>query len=148
MQTNPSRSLSCWFLYSWGDFYDGTRQRYSLTPLVKSNRHVAVSLDYTRNQVWLPSGNLVTDEAGASIDYGFSPTLNSSLFAQWNNEDKQTNVNFRLHWIPQIGSDVYLVYNHLLDALGRIVTSRSTLVAKIAYRFDIWISHGHDKSLQ
>ncbi len=137
LQTNPSRRLSCWFLYSWGDFYNGTRTRYSLTPLLKLSGHIAVSLDYTRNMVRMPSGNFVTDEAGASIDYGFTTTLNTSLFAQWNNEDREINVNFRLHWIPEIGSDVYLVYNHLFDALGRIVTSRSTLVAKIAYRFVI-----------
>jgi hypothetical protein len=137
LETNPSRSFSCWFLYSWGDFYNGTRVRYSLAPQVKLGVRVAISLDYTRNQVQLPSGSFVTDEAGAIIDYGFSTTLNSSLLAQWNNEDKEINVNLRLHWIPQIGSDVYLVYNHLFDALGRIVTSRSTLLAKIAYRFVI-----------
>lgn len=137
LQTNRARSLSCWFLYSWGDFYNGTRTRYSLSPLVRVGGHVAISLDYTRNEVRLPSGNFGTDEAGASIDYGFSPTLNSSLFAQWNNEDKEINVNFRIHWIPQIGSDFYLVYNHLLDALGRILTARATLLAKIAYRFEI-----------
>lgn len=47
--------------------------------------------------------------------------FSTSLFAQWNNEDKEINFNFRLHWIPSLGSEVYLVYNELLDSQERIL---------------------------
>ncbi len=77
----------------------------------------------------------MTDEAGANLNYGFSTRLNSSLLAQWNNEDKEINLNFRLHWIPRIGSDAYLVVNQAFDASGNINPSRTTIVAKVSYLF-------------
>jgi hypothetical protein len=44
-------------------------------------------------------------------------------------------VNFRLHWIPKIGSDMYLVYNQLFDASAAIQPSYATVIAKISYLF-------------
>jgi hypothetical protein len=137
LETNQSRSLSFFSLYSWGGFYDGQRQRFTFESLAKFSRHFAAGLDYTRNEVQLPTGRFATDEAGASFNYGFSTTLSSSLLAQWNNEDREISMNLRLHWIPKIGSDMYLVVNQLFDAAGTIHPSRTTIIAKVAYLF-LW----------
>jgi hypothetical protein len=133
--TNPSRPISFWSLCSWGGFYNGKRQRYTLQPQARLGGHLTISLDYTRNEVQLPTGSFITDEAGASLEYGISTRLNSSILAQWNNQDKEINLNFRLHWIPRIGSDAYLVLNQAFDASGRIDPSRTTIVAKMSYLF-------------
>lgn len=135
LETNQSRPISFFALYSWGEFYNGKRQRYMLQPLAKLDGHFTIGLDYTRNEVQLPTGNFATDEAGASLSYGFSTRLNSSLLAQWNNEDKEINLNIRLHWIPSIGSDAYMVLNQAFDASGRIDPSKTTIVAKVSYLF-------------
>ena len=34
-----------------------------------------------------------------------------SSFVQLNNESQRLDFNLRFHWIPQIGDDVYLVWN-------------------------------------
>ena len=135
LETNPSRPFSFFALYSWGEFYNGKRQRYMFQPQAKLGGHFSISLDYTRNEVQLPTGSFVTDEAGASLNYGFSTRLNSSLLTQWNSEDKEINLNFRLHWIPRIGSDAYLVLNQAFDARGRIDPSKTTVIAKVSYLF-------------
>ena len=134
-ETNQSRPFSFFALYSWGGFYNGKRQRYMFQPQARLGGHFSISLDYTRNEVQLPTGSFVTDEAGASLEYGFSTRLNSSLLAQWNSEDKEINLNLRLHWIPSIGSDAYLVLNQAFDASGRIDPSRTTIIAKVSYLF-------------
>jgi hypothetical protein len=137
MESNQSRSFSLFVLYSWGGFYNGQRQRYMFQPQIKLDGHFTVGLDYTRNEVQLPGGTFVTDEAGANVTYGFSTRLNSSMLADWNNEDKEININLRLHWIPDIGSDAYLVINQAFDTNGRINPSRTTIVAKVSYLFSL-----------
>ncbi|HEY6953020.1 MAG TPA: hypothetical protein VI758_11465, partial [Bacteroidota bacterium] len=135
VQTNQNRSVSFFALYSWGGFYNGNRQRYMFQPLARLGGNFSLGVDYTRNMVQLPTGGFITDEAGASLNYGFSPLLNSSLFGQWNNEDNQMNLNLRIHWIPRIGSDVYLVLNQAYTTAGRIIPTNTTIIAKIAYLF-------------
>ena len=47
--------------------------------------------------------------------YAFSNRANLQVFSQWNNETKVANIYIRLHIIPKIGSDIYGVFNQLLD---------------------------------
>ena len=134
-QTSMSRSWSFFAQYNWGKFYNGNRRRMIIEPEARIGRRFSVSLEYVRNEIELPTGSFVTDEVGGRMKYGFSPRLTSSLFAQWNNEDRAVNVNFRLHWIPEIGSDAYLVVNQVFDANGKIDPARTTIIAKVAYLF-------------
>jgi hypothetical protein len=135
--TNESRDLSIATLYSWGGFYDGRRQTFTVQPVLKLSRHLSAGIDYTRNEVQLPSGSFAADEAGISCSYGFTPMLNLSILGQWNNEDEEMSMNCRLHWIPKIGSDVYIVLNQAFDASGSVKPSESTVIAKVAYWFVI-----------
>ncbi|MDE3058510.1 MAG: carbohydrate binding family 9 domain-containing protein [Bacteroidota bacterium] len=134
-ETNGSRALSFFSLYSWGSFYSGTRQEIYFSPVIKLGGRFTMNLDYKRNYVQLPTGNFVANEAGTTLDYGFTTTLNVSLLAQWNNEDNELSMNFRLHWIPKIGSDVYFVLNRAFDTAEQIRPSNTTVVAKITYLF-------------
>ncbi|MBI1805200.1 MAG: carbohydrate binding family 9 domain-containing protein [Ignavibacteriae bacterium] len=133
--TNDSRNASLFLLYRWGGHYNGNRRTYIIQPQLKLGGRFSLSLDYTRNEVRLPMSDFTANEAGATINYGFSPMLNSSLLIQWNNEDNEISMNLRLHWIPQIGSDIYLVVNQLFDTSGRILQSKTTIIAKAAYLF-------------
>jgi hypothetical protein len=137
LATSASRMVSGEVYYGWGNFYTGTREIWFLNVVLKIGPHFSLSGDFTRNDIRLADGSFVTLESGGRIGYAFSTLLDASLFGQWNTEDREMNFNFRVHWIPEIGSDVYLVYNHLFDTGARVNTARSTLVAKIAYRFVI-----------
>ena len=59
--------------------------------------------------------------------------LTARTYLQWNNEDELASLNFRIHFIPKIGSDFYLVYNHLWDGYQDYKTTYNTAIAKIAY---------------
>ncbi len=133
--TNDSRDVSFFALYRWGGHYSGNRRTYIIQPQVRLAGRFMLGLDYTRNEVQLPLSEFTTNEAGATVNYGFSPMLNSSLLGQWNNEDNDININFRLHWIPRIGSDVYFVVNQAFDTSGKILPSKTTIIAKVAYLF-------------
>lgn len=120
-ETNSSRPISGALYYKWGNFYNGKRDVLSLELVNKLNRHLQISTDYTRNYISLPNGSFTTHEISSKIIYNFSTTLSSSLYAQWNNEDNELNFNFRIHWIPSLGSEVYFVYNELFDTIPSII---------------------------
>ncbi len=133
--TSAGRTLSGDLSYSWGDFYTGDRSVWSADVILKTGPHLSISGNLTQNNIRLSEGSFKTLETGGRIRYAFSTLLDATLFGQWNNEDRELNFNFRLHWIPEIGSDVYLVYNHLFDTEVKVRTARTTILAKFAYRF-------------
>jgi hypothetical protein len=67
--------------------------------------------------------------------YAYNPKLNSSLFGQYNNEDEEVLLNFRINWIPKIGSDFYFVVNQLIDTSDGIRFAETTILAKLIWRF-------------
>ncbi|MFC1508889.1 hypothetical protein ACFL60_04275 [Candidatus Omnitrophota bacterium] len=44
-------------------------------------------------------------------------------------------MNFRIHYIPKIGSDVYVVYNQLWDEEDEFSTISNTWMLKVDYLF-------------
>lgn len=133
--TNDSRQFSFFSLYSWGKFYSGKRQEIYFSPVIKLGGRFTASLDYKRNSVQFPASSFVTNEAGATLEYSFSTKLDLSLLAQWNNEDNELSMNFRLHWIPKIGSDMYFVVNRGFDTAEQIRPSSTLVIGKLTYQF-------------
>ena len=70
------------------------------------------------------------------IEIGFYMSF-TGIVTFGNNETEEVIVNFRIHYIPKIGSDVYVVYNHLLDEHENLTTLRNTAILKadFTYRF-------------
>ncbi|NOY79179.1 MAG: carbohydrate binding family 9 domain-containing protein [Calditrichaeota bacterium] len=135
-ETNPGRFLSGALFLNWGNFYTGKRTVFATESLAKFNAHFSVSLDFTWNNIRLREGSFQTQEWGSRIRYAFSTLLDTRAFVQWNNEDQELNLNFRLHWIPNLGSHFYLVYNHLLSTENRTFkTENRTLILKLNYLF-------------
>lgn len=135
-ETNQRRPVSAELFLNWGNFYTGKRLVLSLQGLLKFNVHFSVSLDFTYNNIRLKEGHFQTQEWGSRISYAFSTRLDTRTFVQWNNEDQELNLNFRLHWIPNLGSHFYLVYNYLLSTENRAFqTEDRVLVVKMDYLF-------------
>jgi hypothetical protein len=102
------------------------------------NKHLNFKTDYTRNKVTLPQGNVTTNELAEYINYVFKSRLDISTFIQWNSLDDLLLGNFHLHWIPNIGSDLYVVYNRGYEILKQFSIMRpqtSAGAAKLVWRF-------------
>lgn len=127
-ESNSSRHISGALFYRWGNFYNGKRDVISLELVGKINKHLQISADYTRNYIMLPNGRFTTHEISSRINYNFSTMLSSFLLAQWNNEDKEINFNFRIHWIPSLGSEIYFVYNELFDTQSTKIKPKVTVI--------------------
>ncbi|MGA7837584.1 MAG: hypothetical protein WB996_06420, partial [Ignavibacteriaceae bacterium] len=102
-----------------------------------SDMQFTLSLDYQRNEISLPQNEFTTNEVGANLLYDFSTKTHSSIFAQWNNGVKELNINYRFNWEPKVGSNFYLVINHLVDTTGKLRTKDFAILAKVVWLFII-----------
>lgn len=73
-----------------------------------------LSYNIKDDQQLLASGMLIYDALYSwknKCNVAVNPRLNMTAFIQWNSLDDLLFGNFRLHWIPRIGTDLYVVYN-------------------------------------
>ena len=138
LSTFKGRILAAEVSANVGEFYIGHRLEYELSMNLNLNKHLNLSFDWLRNFVNLPQKSFTTDEIGGRIDYAFSPKLQTSLFAQWNNEENEILFNYRINWIPKLGSFFYFVINQNINTENnsfKIV--RTTILGKLIWRFAI-----------
>lgn len=124
--------------YSWGDFYTGNINTLEASLGINISKHFNLSTDYIYNDIKLKEGNTTTHELAQYFNVAITPRLNLAMFVQWNSVDDLLFGNFRLHWIPNIGSDLYMVYNRGYNKLDRLKFSRpdvSSGAAKLVWRF-------------
>ncbi|MCX2679396.1 DUF5916 domain-containing protein [Galbibacter sp. EGI 63066] len=136
--TFQGRTVSAYTKINWGDFLDGnsTESQYELS--WRASRYFKIGANYERNWISLPQGNFNTSLVGSRVEYAVNPNLFGSLFSQWNSEDEEAILNFRLQWIPIIGADFFFIVNQAYDTKGGAWTlERTTILGKLIWRFVI-----------
>ncbi len=133
--TFRGRKIAAEAAVSMGEFYTGQRQEYEFYTYFNFNKHLNIGFDWQRNYVQLPGKSFTTDEVGGRVDYAFHPKLQSSVFAQWNNEDDHILINYRINWIPKIGSYFYFVINQEFSTFKSVKLERTTIIGKLIWRF-------------
>ncbi len=137
------RKAFSWSLNPYiGQYFNGWRYGTRGSFNIRYQPKGSFSLNYAVNYFDLPhlDGGRETFLISPRIDYTFSKTLFTSLFAQYNSQDDNTNINARIQWRFAPVSDVILVYtdNFLtgeVDPLDRFafdVRTRS-IVVKVTY---------------
>jgi hypothetical protein len=135
-ETFRGRKLSAETYLNWGSFYTGKRTRLGIGANLNLNKHWNLSAEWDRNFLTFDEASLSTDEISGRVMYAYNPKLNSSLFGQYNNEDQEILLNFRINWIPKIGSDFYFMVNQLIDTSNHSFTLvETTVLAKLIWRF-------------
>lgn len=110
-ETYKGRKLWIELFWNWGNFYTGKKNTYESSLGININKYINLRTDYTLNIIRLAQGDLTTHELAQYVRVALNPKLDFTLFTQWNSLDDLLLGNFRLHWIPKIGSDMYVVYN-------------------------------------
>jgi len=137
LSTYKGRKIAGQTCINVGDFYTGYRQEYESYISINFDKHLNIGFDWQRNNIQLPEKSFTTDELGGRVDYAFNPKLQTSLFTQWNNEDNNILVNYRVNWIPKIGSYFYFVINQEYTTDNGIHLDRTTLIGKLIWRFTL-----------
>ncbi|MCE5250210.1 carbohydrate binding family 9 domain-containing protein [bacterium] len=133
--SSKSRRLSGSLSTSFGDHYDGTRYQYSGSCTYKINQNFAIgpSMEYT--DITAGNSSFIARRYSTRFVANLSTRLSTNTFIQWNNSSRRMNLNFRIHYIPKIGSDVYVVYNQIWDEEDDYRTLQNTGILKVDYLF-------------
>jgi hypothetical protein len=111
-----------------GRFYSGRSVAVEGVVRARLQPHFLVSLEYGRSTIGLaggrdlgaptpgadgapPTSRFTAQAARVRVDAAASPRLNTTLFAQWDNESARMALNARVRWTTSPGSDAYLVWN-------------------------------------
>ena len=135
-RSNPARPLSTSLSLQLGDFYNGTKKTFDSSFLIKFSEFLSVESGAIYNRLALGKESFSTQEYDMRLNTNISPRLDIRTYVQWNNDDEVANLNFRIHYIPRVGSDIFFVYNHLWDGKQDYDTLYDATLAKIAYRFE------------
>ncbi len=108
---SPGRPLGFGVFVNWGGFYGGRSADLELQGTWRGGGHVIVSADLSRTAARLPRGGFTALLASGRIEYDFNTRTSFLGFVQYNNDAQRADFNLRFHWIPQIGDDVFLVWN-------------------------------------
>ena len=110
-QSSLGRAFSVGSVVGFGGFYDGRSVDASLTGTWRGGGHLISGIDLARTEAELAGGHFVATQAAGRVEYAFSTRSDFLGFVQFNNESRRVDFNLRYHWIPQIGDDMYLVWN-------------------------------------
>ena len=105
--------------FQWGHYYNGEMKTFTIDGDFKFTSHFSLGGGYGINYATQFQGASFTTHAVTSrVVYALSNRANLQVFTQWNNDNRTVNVYVRLHIIPKIGSDIYAVFNQLIDTSG------------------------------
>ncbi len=122
----------------WGDFFDGSSVQSNYSLSWRTSRFLTIGVNYERNQIRMSNERLRTNLFGTRLDYAITPDLFGSLFAQWNNQDELGIMNYRLQWIPKVGTRFFLIVNQRYNTKNDVIhTTRTSVIGKLVWRFVI-----------
>jgi len=134
--TFDSRTLSAGVFVSVGEFFDGNNTRVNASTSWRMTKHLRIGAVYDNNNIKLPSGNLQTNLFSARADYAINANTFGSFVGQWSSAAEELIFNFRLRWIPVIGTDFYLIVNQVYDQeSNKLILQRSAVLGKLIWRF-------------
>ena len=134
-----SRKIRPEFDFEFGSYYTGKRYKFSLENGYRPSGRLSIETDYEINWVRLPEGNFNIQVLSNRLVYSFSTDFYVKLFAQWNNDSEQANVNVLMNYRFRPGSDIYVVFDQgyardsELDPSGAWAERNRAVLVKMSY---------------
>ena len=120
-ETSLARPVSAFSLVAVGRFYDGHSTGTDLATTWRTGGPVIVGAGLSRTEVQLSGGHFIAVQTTGRFEYAFTTRVDLLAFVQYDNSLNRADFDFRFHWSPVIGDDVYLVWNsgYTTDPLAR-----------------------------
>ncbi len=109
--TNPSKNISISTRSIIGGFFGGHRASNTATLNIRLGDKFTSEWGINSNIVKLPYGDFNTTILRSRISYSFTPRMYIQSLTQFNNVTDKWSLNFRLGWIKQSNTGLFLVYN-------------------------------------
>jgi hypothetical protein len=113
--TTKSRPVDARFELQTGGFYGGTQRGLRTVLGWRPSNHVELAFTGNYRQIRLPQGNFDLRVGEARFTYTFTPDLQVSLLAQYDNFSNALGTNLRVKWTVKPGDDFYFIVNQGYD---------------------------------
>ena len=119
-------------------FFGGNLQVVGPTFNFRRGEALNVELRWTRNDIDLPAGHVVTNLASSRIAYNFSPRVFAQSLVQYNDSANLWSVNLRFGWLQEGNTGLFFVFNQS-DDLGDFILPGSgrSVILKYTHLFDL-----------
>ena len=136
--SDSSAPVTVGMSFQGSGFFGGELRSYGPSLGFRRGETVNVALHWSRNDIDLPEGQVVTNLATARVAYNFSPRLFAQSLLQYNDSADLWSVNFRFGWLQDANTGLFVVYKET-DGLGDIphTSAGRSLIVKCSYLFDI-----------
>ena len=136
--SDSSAPFTAGFRFQGSGFFGGTLRSYGPSFGFRHGEALSVDLNWSRNDIDLPEGQVITNLASARVAYNFSPRLFAQSLLQYNDSADLWSVNFRFGWLQDANTGLFLVYNEI-DGLGDIphTSAGRSVILKYSYLFDL-----------
>ena len=132
--TNQSKPVYISTRHVLGGFFGGKRYNNSITLGVRLGDKFNSEFILNRNDVNLPYGNFKTNIIRSRLSYSFTPRLYIQSLIQYNSVADAWSANFRIGWLQQANTGLFLVLN--ATTLKSEPNNRSFIV-KYSRMFDV-----------
>lgn len=133
-----SRPINARIDFRHGGFYTGERTDYAAEVGWRPSNQIELGTEWELREVRLPEGDFDVRVLSTRAVYTFTPDLQLSLLAQYDNLSEELGLNFRTKWTVQPGNDVYLIVNQGYDRTDdrfRPTENETSLKGAWTYRF-------------
>ena len=131
------RPLSGILTFAVGDFYNGRRTQFEVSPQFKLSRNLSIDLGYRWIQVSFPgSSTFRIHELNSDINYAFNQEWLTRVTFLVNSQDKEYAVNVRLNYIFRPGDDLFIVYNETRTYGAEGKLQNRALIMKVTRSWD------------
>jgi len=132
VDTASKRMVSAEFIYTFGEFYTGDRDRYLFEAKAFPWKHLGMAAGYTINRVRLAEGDFDTRVTSARMQWNINPDLTWFHLLQYDSVSENVGFNSRIQWELRPGSLLYLVLNQsFLREDRRLDLEQTELTAKL-----------------
>ena len=135
---NRSAPISFGIRATVGGFFGGDIVTVRPSIRARYGETLNLSLSYSRNDIDLPNGSVITNFTSVRFAYNFSPRLFAQTLVQHNDSADLWSINFRVGWLQDANTGLFLVYNET-EGIGNAVPSGAgrSVILKFSYLFDV-----------
>ena len=138
VETNEGAPFSFRLGTRIGGFFNGDRLQIGPTLRWRRGERFTSELNWTRNDVDLPTGNFVTDLCRIRLSYTLSSKSSLQALFQYNNVDDVWSTNLRYSWLRTSNTGLYIVYNDVRGFGGYDGAQPNRgLLIKYSHLFDV-----------
>ena len=121
-----------------GGFFGGDRVTWGPSVNFRAGETLNASVRWSRNDITLPGGSVVTNLTSATVAYNFSPRLFAQALVQYNDSADLWSVNLRFGLVQQANTGLFIVYNDTRGLHDTIPSGAGrSLILKYSRLFDL-----------